>query len=117
MRADVTILMHRSEPTKDRPVTDMDVPSQRTIIGKYRLVPNNAVMRDMNVSHYPIVVAHSGHPSILDSATIDRAILPDRVSIANNKARGFPGVLLVLRVVANRIEKEKGNLGGRFLMD
>lgn len=46
------------EATEDHPVTDGDVTSQRGVVGEYTVVTDVAVVSDMGIRQYPVVIAN-----------------------------------------------------------
>ena len=63
-------------------------------------------MTDMRACHEEVVAADPGHELVLRRAAIDRAVLTERVAVADLEARGLAVVLEVLRRGADRRELE-----------
>ena len=98
--------MHYREATQNRPVTHMHMAGELGIVGKDRVIPHHAVMREVNVSHDPVVVTHAGDASIAGRANVESAKLTDVVSITNHQLTGLTRVLFVLRNSADGVELE-----------
>ena len=96
--------MHHRETAQNSPVTHMHMAGELGIVGKDRVIAHHAVMREMNVSHDPVIVAHAGDAGIAGRADVERAKLTDGVSITNHQLTGLTGILFVLRNSANRVE-------------
>src|SRR5690606_36170660 len=60
-----------------------------------------AVVRDVHVSHDPVVVADHGFARVLHRPAADRAVLANGVAVADREARRLARVFLVLRIVAD----------------
>ena len=82
----------------------MYVSGQCRVVGKYCLVTDCAIMRDMDIRHDPVVVAYASSARVLHRTPIDGAVFADRIAVSDGQLRGFAGVLLVLRVVADGCE-------------
>ena len=102
--ANAAILVNRSEPPEHRPVTDMYVSGQCRVVGEHGMVPDCAVVCDMDICHDPVVVAHAGLAGVLHGTPIDGAVFANRIAVSDVQLRGFAGVLLVLRIVADGCE-------------
>ena len=63
-----------------------------------------AIVGYVHIGHNPVVVTDRGDTAILNGAPTDRAPFSERVAVANDKAGRLTGVLLVLRLVADRRE-------------
>jgi hypothetical protein len=61
-------------------------------------------MREVNVSHDPVVVTHAGDTGITGRADVERAKLTDGVSITNHQLTGLTGIFFVLRNSADGVE-------------
>ena len=120
VRADAAKLVHGREAAEDRVVADAHVAGDRRVVREDRVVADDAVVRDVAVRHDPVVVADRRDALVLDRAAIERAVLADRVAVADDEPRPLAGVLLVLRIVADRGELEDVVVGaddGRALDD
>src|SRR5690606_3557461 len=69
-----------------------------------RVFADLTIVRDMPVSHDPVVIAYPGDAGILRGAAVERAKLANGVVIANFQLRGFSAVFLVLRHFADGTE-------------
>jgi hypothetical protein len=74
----------------------MDMTRQLRVIGKSGPVANLAIVRDVNVRHDPVVIAHARNATVLDRTEIECTELANRVPVTNFEAGWFTGVLLVL---------------------
>ena len=61
-------------------------------------------MRNVRMGHDPVLVANTRHAPVLEGAAVDGDILADHITIANLEPCRFPGILLVLRCIADRGE-------------
>jgi hypothetical protein len=97
-------LVRTGETTEYDPVVHVHVPGKCHIVGHDCLVADDAVVRDMHISHDPVVVADYRIAEVLHGATADRRELANRIAIADQQACWLVGILLVLRVVTYRGE-------------
>ena len=102
MRTDLAELMYDCLATEDNPVAHMHMTGERRAVRHDGFVADDAVVGDVYVSHDPVVIAYDRHALVLSRTATDRYELVDRIAITYLKARRFAGVLLVLRIVANR---------------
>ena len=82
----------RGSPSRRR-----DVAGELAGVGEDGVVADLAVVRDVHVGHDPVVVAEARDARVLHRAAVDRAVLADRVAVADLDRGGLAGVLLVLR--------------------
>jgi hypothetical protein len=80
---------------------DVHMPGKGGVVRQDRVISDLAIVCDVNVRHYPVVIAHTGHAAILNRPAIDRTIFPYGVVVADLEAGNFPGIFLVLRIVAD----------------
>ncbi len=106
VRADVAVLVHAGESAEHRMVADVHVARELSAVRENRVVADHAIVRDVHVRHDPVVVADRRDAQVLNRTAIDRAGFADRVAVADHEPRAFSGVLLVLRIVADRGELE-----------
>src|SRR3990167_6790576 len=104
MSANMAELMNGGEATENRPVTDMDMPSQRGVIGENAMIANDAIVGDMDICHEQVMTANAGFVSILHRAAMHGAGLTEHVVIPNDRTRRFALVLLVLVRFTNGTE-------------
>jgi hypothetical protein len=93
-------LVRCRESTKYGPVTNLNVPCDRSVVREDSIVADDAVVRDMGVGHDPVIVADARGSPILTRTAIDRATLANSIAIADMEFRGFSRILLVLWVVS-----------------
>ena len=67
-----------------------------------QLVADDAVVRDVHVGQHPVVVADAGDAAAVAGAAVDGDELADRVAVADHQFGALAGVLLVLRIAADR---------------
>src|SRR5690606_34066547 len=79
---------------------------QRRIVGEDDVVAELAIVRDMHVSHDPVVAAQARDATVLYRTKVDGDEFTDRVAVADDQLRRFARVLLVLRRSANGSELE-----------
>jgi hypothetical protein len=111
VRPDLHMLVHRGQTAEDDPIANLNVSSQRSAVGEYYIVTDDAVVCDMRVRHEEIVVTDSRDARVLHGAAIDRATLSKHVSVANLEACGLAIVFLVLRRIANGSKLKKPVVG------
>src|SRR5205085_3500961 len=106
VRADVHELVHERGGAEDRPVAHRDVPGELAGVGENSVAADLHVMREMDVSHDPVVVAQTGDADVERRAAVDRDVLAQRIALADLDRRLFVPVLLVLRRRTERGEVE-----------
>ena len=75
---------------------------ERCVIRHDGFVTNYAVMRDVTVSHDPVIVANNRLTDILGRAATDSTKFANRIPITDAETCRLTGVLLVLRVITDR---------------
>src|SRR5690606_4715867 len=90
-------LMHRRKAAQKHPVSQMYMASQSRIVGENDVIAQLAIVRDMHVSHDPVIAAQAGNAFVLHCAAIDGDALAYRVAITDDQLRRFIRILLVLR--------------------
>src|SRR5436190_5491757 len=106
MRADVNELVDERRGTEDCPVAHGDVPCELAGVGEDGVIADLAVVREMHVSHDPVVVADPRDADIERGAAIHRDVLADGVAVADLDRRVLAAILLVLRRRAERGKME-----------
>ncbi len=84
----------------------MHVPGQLRVVGKNGVVADLAVMRQVHISHDPVVIAHARHTCIARRTYVEGAKLADGIAITNDKLAGLASIFLVLGNGAQRVELE-----------
>jgi hypothetical protein len=84
----------------------MHMPRQRGIVGKDGVVPDHAVVRQMDIGHDPVVVAQYGLAKVTRGANVEGAELADGVAVTDVELAGLACILLVLRNGTQRVELE-----------
>ena len=102
MRTDVAELVGGCKAAEYCPIPNVDVTSNRGIVSEDSVISYLTVVRDMSVSHDPIIIANTCASPLLHSATIDCAKLTNRISITNREFRFLPCILLILWIITNR---------------
>src|SRR3546814_7319813 len=72
------------------------------IVGQNNIAAELAIMRQMHISHDPVIVSHAGDTDILAGSDIESNEFAYRVAIADFQPRRFAGVFFVLRCSADR---------------
>ena len=85
---DAAVLVDGGKPAEDHPVSDMDMPCKRRVVGKDAVIAHAAVMRHMGVDHEEVPGADPGDALVLHGAAVHRAVLADDVVIADPGACG-----------------------------
>ena len=98
--------MHHGKAAQNHPVAYLHMASQLRVVSKNGVTTNLAVMRQMNVCHDPVVIAHTRHTHIAGRTNIESAKLTNGVAVANHQLAGFTGVFFVLRNRTERVELE-----------
>ncbi len=78
----------------------MDVARELSAVGKNGVAADRAIVRQVYVSHDPVVIAKPGNARVLRRTRVERTKLPYGVAVPDLERRGFAGVLLVLRNLA-----------------
>jgi hypothetical protein len=78
--------------------------SQLCVVGKNSIVCHLTVVRQVNVSHYPVVIADSCCTRIPSRANVESTKFANNVAVSNDQFTWFACVLFVLRYSAQRIE-------------
>ncbi len=68
-------------------ISNAHMACQRRVVGHGDVVANLTIVGDVNISHDPVLVSNAGHTTAELRAAIDRAVLPDRIAIANFECR------------------------------
>ena len=67
----MAILMHQGETGQDRPVINVHMASQRSVVDQDAVVANYAVMADVGIGHHQVVVTQGGFCTVLHSPTVN----------------------------------------------
>ena len=97
MRAHFAKLVNERKAAQNRVIVNINVASKRAIVGHDSVIANGAIMRDMHVSHNPVIVADFGHAFILNGATIKGAEFANGIIVANFKCGRLACILFILR--------------------
>jgi len=92
--------MDKREATEYRIIVHLHMSRKRCIIGKNGIVAHNAIMRDMDSDHDPVIMSDAGNPPALNRAAIKGAIFPDDITITDLQKRHFAGIFLVLGIIS-----------------
>ena len=96
--------MDTGKPAENCIVVQTNVPTQRRIVCQHQVIPQHAIMRNMAISHYPVVVSDPGVAKILNRPAVDRAALANRIPVPDLETGRLCCVLLVLRIIPDRTE-------------
>jgi len=100
MSADAAKLVHQRKAAQNSVVTNRHVTGQAGAIGENRSIADLAVMRQMAIGHDEIVMAEPRHTTARHGSTIESAVLPDDVPVADLKPGGFAFITQMLRRIA-----------------
>jgi hypothetical protein len=92
------------ESSENYPVANSNVPSKRRIVGKDTVITNSTIVRDMHVSHNPVVITDRSQAFVLHGATTDRTEFANRIVITDFKPGWLVAILFVLRIITYRRE-------------
>ena len=87
MRADLAELMHAGEAAHVHPVAHLDVSAERRVVREHAVRADDAVVPDVRAGHEQVVVGDARHQLGLGRAAVDRAVLAERVAVADLQAR------------------------------
>ena len=76
-------LVHGGESCEDRIIADLDVAGECRVIGENGVVADMAVMRNVAVRHYPVVVAERRESTTTRGATVDTAVLANGIAVTD----------------------------------
>ena len=98
--ADAAELEHQRVAAQHDIIADFHMPRQAGIVGKNGVAADYAVVREMAVSHNPVIVADARFADAGYRAGVERSKFADGVAVADNQPRGFAAVFFVLRLCA-----------------
>ncbi len=96
MRTDSAKLVHPCKTAQERIIFDADMSRQARTVGEYGVIAHVAIVRDMHVCHEEVVAANPRHAMTFFGSTIQRAILPDDIAIADLQTRRFASITEML---------------------
>lgn len=99
--ADTAELMHGRLAAENGVIVDAHVAAESNVVREDHVVADMAVMRHMGIRHEEVAASDGGESFILRRTDRHRAVFADHVVVADNEARVFAAVLLVLRVAAD----------------
>ncbi|MNI54335.1 hypothetical protein D3C73_1092260 [compost metagenome] len=102
MRTDAAELMRAGEAADDHVVTHGHVAGQRGVVGEHAEVADVAIVGHVRVGQHPVVIADGGDATAAAGATVEGDELAEHVAVADHQFGAFTGVLLVLRLAADR---------------
>src|SRR5262249_17805661 len=105
-RTDPAELMNAHEAAERGKIVDHDMSRKLRIVGKGRVVADDAVVRDVRVREQPVTAADGGDAAILRRSRMNGHELADDVAVADGGPRGGTIVLAVLRDLADRRKLE-----------
>ena len=94
-------LVYHSKPAQYGVIAYFYVTCETGTIGKYRVVTNDTVMRDMHISHQEIIITDTGNAITNTAAPVQSTVLANYVTFTNFQPGVFSLVPRVLRRVAN----------------
>ena len=108
MRADFAELMDCGKAADDYPVADMNMTTQRRVIGKNRVISDLAVVRQVNVCKDPVIVAEPSNTGILRGTQIEGAEFANQVSVTDFQPGLLSAIFFVLGGSADRRKRREG---------
>lgn len=102
VRADPAELMRAGKAADDHVVAHGHVAGQRGVVGKHAVVAHMAVVRHVRVGQHPVVVADHGDAATAAGTAIDGDEFADHIAVPDHQFGALAGVLLVLRLAADR---------------
>src|ERR1700730_8571832 len=111
MCADAGELMRRREPGEKCVVTHRDVTREEDVVRHDDMVAEMAVMGDVGSRHEQAIVSHPRHHAAAGSAGVHGDMLADDVAAADHQGGILALVFQVLRLVADRGERENPRAG------
>ena len=75
----------------------MNVACQLRVIRKDRVIADHAVVRQMHISHEPVIASHTRHTRVARRTDVEGTKLSDDVSVTNDQFARFTRVFFVLR--------------------
>src|SRR6478736_5369881 len=90
-------LVNSGKTAHDDPVTDMDMATQRGVIGKNGVIADLAIVGQVTISQHPVVVSQARNTSILSRTKIERTKFANKIAFTNLETRFFITIFLILR--------------------
>ena len=97
--------MRAGKAGKDYPVANSDMARECRVVSENTMIADLAIVRDMDVGHDPVVIAHSRDTPVLHGAATDRAVFENRIVVADLESCRLVVVLFVLGITTDRIER------------
>merc|ERR1711941_124346 len=97
-------LMDLGAASQNSPVANAYMTCQVRVVSQHTVITHNTVMRNVDIDHQQVVIAHFGQPFILNGTAMKRTGFSDHIIITDNQACGFSSVLFVLTLFAKRSE-------------
>ena len=104
VRTDFHELVHHRETAQNGPIPDLYMTCQLRVIGKNGVVAHLAIVRQVHVSHQPVVVANPGHATVPGRANVEGTKFTHGIAVADHQFTGLASILLVLRDGAKGVE-------------
>ncbi len=98
--ADIAKLKHQRVAAQHHIIADVDMAGQGSVVGKNSVAAHHAVVRQMHISHNPVVIADAGFAQAGNGAGVEGGEFADGVAVADNQAGGLVAVFFVLRLRA-----------------
>jgi hypothetical protein len=92
--------MYHSETTKNHVIANFYMSGQLRVVGENGVITYLAIMREMHVGHYPVVITYTGNADILCGSQIESAELAYGIVIADLQASRFVCIFFVLWYLA-----------------
>ena len=101
---DAAELVHHGKSTQDGIIIDADMAAQGGAVGHDDMVPYQAIMGHMYISHEKIVIADTRDTAALDGSAIDGGKFADDISITYFETGRLSGIFHVLWIISKRRE-------------
>ena len=95
--ANAAKLVHQGETAQNDVVLDSDMAGEGGTIGKYRVAADDAIVRDVHISHDPVVVTDDCFTTARYCAAIKGYVFPNYIAIADDEFGVLVGKFFVLR--------------------
>ena len=99
--------MHAGEPTQNRPIAHLDMPTEGRCIGENYIIAHRTVVCHMGIGHKQAARTNGGEAAILHRATMHRAAFAEHIVVPDDDFRRLVRILFVLRRETNRAKRKE----------
>ena len=99
---DGTVLVDQRETTKGSEIVNCHMTGKRCTVRENHLVADPAVMCNVRIGHYPVVVTDTGNAFILRGPPVDGNEFADNITVSQLQPGRLPRIFPVLRSIADR---------------